>query len=381
MKIACIGDIHCNLWKEYSKTIFVSWNVASNRYEQDSFGVPINSRLLAQLDALCDIREYCVQQEIPLVLIAGDIFHTRGSVHTSVFNHVYQVLISFKKVGLDIIMIAGNHDQIDSSIVPENSLFAFQTFADVVSSPRVIPYKYLNETIEICAIPYSKDKKFIKSYLDDYVDNKNTKFDSILLAHLGISGGLTGSGNYVMSDSWNLNELRASKFKYCIFGHYHKPQFLADWCAYVGSPLQNNFNDEGCEHGFMVIDTDRRWDMELIPLHYPQFISISTKNAKLINSDVISSNYIRVLATASESQEVIGALEELQLQPETWDNNVRLEIEKDISANARDTEISVSMSDEDILKTYVKEQTVKADILSDILSYGLSILHSVLEAD
>ena len=196
----------------------------------------------------------------------------------------------------------------------------------------------------------------------------------ILLAHVGISGGLVGSGNFVMSDEYNLNELKAPKFKYCVFGHYHKPQVLEYNSIYAGSLLQNTFNDEGDKHGFWVLDTSKRWDMELVPLDYPEFITIKDKS---YDRSVVNGNYIRIQANSSDVEDIMSDIESDEVGMECSNNNmIRLEIEKDYDSNSR-SGISIVMSTEDIIRTYVEENNDTGLPDEDLIKRGLSLFNSV----
>lgn len=332
----------------------------------------MNSRLLTICNALCAVREYCVTHKIPYLLVAGDLFHSRGSVETSVFNAIYTVFESIQDRGIKLVFIAGNHDQIDNSIVPENSLLAFRHLGTVLSDPRLITLmdftgenKKNREYIDLIAIPYSKDKSFVLNKLNSLLEQQAALEKSrqkktangkppILLAHLGISGGLVGSSNYVMSDEYNLSELKIPKFLYGIFGHYHKPQELEYNSFYTGSLVQNTFNDEGSENGLWVIDTDvekGEYSMKLIDiykdhLHIPKFHTI-TENSD--NTEIRDPRDFYRLRTN------IKNLEEIQAElPEEITSKLKLEVEKEYESESR-SGINISQSAPEILQTYLEE--------------------------
>lgn len=386
MKFVAIGDIHANNWKDYSSTLSVEWNEIRGRYMevQDETDIdlltPMNSRLFNILSGLADVRDYCVANGIHLCLCAGDLFHTRGAVDTTVFNSVYRMFEAFQEVGIKVIMIAGNHDQANASVFAENSLYPFSGINQVISTPQLVIYQEGDETIEVCCLPYSKDKKMTLECLQAMLAKRSDN-DQVLLAHVGISGGLVGSGNYVMSDEYNLMELKVPKFKYAIFGHYHKPQVLEYNSIYTGSLLQNTFNDEGDEHGFWVVDTSRRYDMELVPLHYPKFITVTTSNCDKLTAQDLSENYVRVQATAKDASSVMGVIEGLSeeaIGDTQLVDSVRLEVEKDYEAErtAR-SDISISMDTPLILKTYVEEHNDTKLSNVALLEKGLEILFKV----
>lgn len=391
MKLVAMGDIHAHSFKDYSKTLEVGWDDNTGRYvkvDSEQFNgrvIAMNSRLFNIVSALSDVREYCLDNVINTCLMAGDLFHSRGSVETVVFNSVYKVFERFKQDNIEVIMIAGNHDQFDSSPVPENSLYTFNQICKVVSVPETIDLidKDTGEIIKLCALPYSKDKLMLKKYLDKFVEDTkdDTGSDRILMAHLGLSGSLIGSANYVISDEWNINDLNERYFKYTVLGHYHKPQFVTDGCFYTGSLLQNNFNDEGDKHGFMVLDTDFRWDIQQVALDYPEFITITKDNVETFSAEQLAKNYIRVASNATDADEVMGALDSVISEAayayeEDAFNQIRVEVEKDYDGDNR-SDISISMSLTEVIQVYAKENAADSDDVKALIEKGLDIVSKV----
>lgn len=391
MKLVAMGDIHAHSFKDYSKTLEVGWDDNTGRYvkvDSEQFNgrvIAMNSRLFNIVSALSDVREYCLDNAINTCLMAGDLFHSRGSVETVVFNSVYKVFERFKQDNIEVIMIAGNHDQFDSSPVPENSLYTFNQICKVVSVPETIDLidKDTGEIIKLCALPYSKDKLMLKKYLDKFVEDTkdDTGSDRILMAHLGLSGSLIGSANYVISDEWNINDLNERYFKYTVLGHYHKPQFVTEGCFYTGSLLQNNFNDEGDKHGFMVLDTDFRWDVQQVALDYPEFITITKDNVETFSAEQLAKNYIRVASNATDADEVMGALDSVISEAayayeEDAFNQIRVEVEKDYDGDNR-SDISISMSLTEVIQVYAKENAADSDDVKALIEKGLDIVSKV----
>ena len=274
MKIAFITDIHSYAFNDFSKDVVCEWNDERKRYvETENGDMVLNSRLFNILSGLADVRDYCVENDINLVLNGGDTFHKRSTIDVTTFNCTYRVLESYRQCGIRQVIISGNHDNAINADNSPSSIETFKTFADVATTPMLVQHIKDNEFVNILCLPWMKSKKNSLDLIDKGIDI--FKGDGILLAHLGVSGASLGSG-YVMSDDYQIGELKPNKWKYVLLGHYHKPQLLHDNVIYGGSPLQNDFGDEGDAHGFWVIDTQKRYDMELIPLHYPQFLTINS---------------------------------------------------------------------------------------------------------
>lgn len=368
MKFVAIGDIHLYPYNDFSHKIQCLWD--GKRYLETEKGtISMNSRLFNILSALCDVRDFCVENKIDLIVNAGDTFHKRGIIDVETFNYSCRVFESIWEAGITMLTLSGNHDQSAASSNPESSVYAFKEYMEVFEKPEIFEY---DDFTDFVMIPWTKDKKSVLKYINSVLSHRDSSRDYILVAHLGISGGLVGSGNYVMSDEYNLMELKAPKFKSCIFGHYHKPQILSENSIYTGSLLQNDFGDEGDTHGFWVVDTQKRWDLRMYPLFYPEFITLDSNTVRTTPEDVIQDNYVRIQAKAKDAKEIMDSIE---------DSGVRLEIKHEFTKSNR-SNINVSMSQSQLVETYVKEnrENVPESISDDeLVEKGLLIFQKVGE--
>lgn len=377
MKLLCTGDWHTHNFTDFSRNLMVYWDNEVLRYkevstedtENDDYK-EMNSRLFNILNGICDMRDYCLKNNITDVLMAGDMFHKRSNIEVVVFNATYKVLDSFYNCGITLHAISGNHDQVDASKVPVSAIHSFKEIIHVIEKPEYFTLK----DVEVVAIPYSKDKSFVLQSIEELRDKCNDPDNAILMCHLGLTGGKVGSGMYVMSDEYNLGDLQYDHWKYVVCGHYHQPQVLEYNTIYCGTPVQNSFNDElpwkDGYNGFFVVDTDKRWDIEFVPIKAPRFITVSSaEELEHYDADILNSNYVRVRASADDVEEIKDTLEDILGDSS---QEVRLELEKTYEKDDR-SDIGVAMSFEDTIKTYVEEKYSK-DNKSEVIDIGLSIL-------
>lgn len=381
MKLLCTGDWHLHNFTDFSKSLMVSWNDSTLRYtvvSDDSLKTDskeMNSRLFNILNGICDMRDYCLTHGITDMLMSGDLFHKRANIEVSVFNPAYKVLSSFRDLGINLHAISGNHDDVDSSQIPMTSIHSFREIIHVIEKPEYFSI----DGVEVVAVPYSKDKQFVLQSIEELREKCSDPDRAILLCHVGLTGGKVGSGMYVMSDEYSLGDLQYDHWKYVICGHYHQPQILEYNSIYCGTPVQNNFGDElkGKDgyNGFFVIDTERRWDIEFIPIIAPRFITFSSvEELEQADADFIKSNYVRVKSTASQADEIQDRLEDM-LGDNTQD--IRLELEKDYSVDQR-SEVSVTQSFEDTVRTYAQEKWENKETLNSVIAQGLDILNEAM---
>lgn len=375
MKFILTGDWHVHNFQQYAKRLFVVWDDKLNRYVEDEDGDEMNSRLKDILDSICDMRDYAYDNGIRNVLFCGDMFHNRASLDVTALNALFTVLKTFPDYGVDLTAIAGNHDDVDNSDVPETSLRVFGEFITVIETPTiVIPYADDDSPdyrFPIVAVPYSKSKEqtvnAVKRLMERlYKDAHNVDWytNPILIAHAGIDGGKVGSGMFSMRDIYSLGDFMPDDFSFLAFGHYHQPQFLESNAVYCGSICQNDFGDElpDSNNGFFVLDTDT-WKAEFVESNSPRFITIrSEDDLKKYDEETLKKSHVRIIAAQKDADTILASAD-------FGDGETRLEVSKAYEANAR-TQVSIQQTAADAFMTYAKERN--ADEAT--IKLGLSIL-------
>ena len=381
MKICCFGDVHAHNFTDFAIKLFVKWDEQKLRYvkveenSEDSTIKEMNSRLFNILNGLCDMRDYCSENNIKECLFSGDLFHHRATIDVSVFNTMYKVLSSFGSVDITIHAIAGNHDDVDNSLTPSTSLHSLNNVIHVIETPEKF---VLSDGTEVVAIPYSKDKQFTLNSMESLRKQCIEPNSAILLCHLGISGGAVGSGMYIMNDEYTLQDLMYDKWKYVVAGHYHLGQLLEDNVFYCGTPVQCNFGDErhdGNYNGFVVIDTSKRYNIQFVGIEAPRFKTFSSaKELEKVDKEFLQNNYIRVKSSAQDASTVQEKLNEI-----VGDDKIemRLELEKDYSVPQR-SEVSVTQSFAESVKTYAHERWNDKYTLAKATDVGLDILSEAM---
>lgn len=393
MKIGFLGDIHFAEYKDFSTNILVEWDDIELKYRLAHNGKKVNSRLIDIANALVEAREYYVKNDIKTVIIAGDVSHNRGAVPTIVQNVEYRVLESFKLVGINLIIIPGNHDQVSNEDFPENSLVPFQNIATIIDKPKIViaseekicsvPLNWdtscldnntPNETQILC-VPFSPNKQIVMNSINSF-EPSHLFSSNIIVSHLGVSGGMTGKNSYVLTDQYDISELRYldDNIDLVALGHYHKPQIIPgtlDKVFYTGSPVQVNFSEEGEEHGFWILDTETK-KIEMHSLKSPKFITLTPENYAEYSKEDLEGNFVRIVGNIEEIASINAAIV-------TEENNIdtgmiRLEAQKEYAAEHR-SDISTSMSYAEIVSQYAKEH----EISENQLNVGLEILNAVVQ--
>lgn len=373
MKIAFLGDLHFAEYKDFSKNVLVEWDPVTLKYIPSETGKKMNSRLIDISNALVDAREYCITNNIKTVVIAGDISHNRSAVPTVVQNVEYKTLKSFKLKGIELILCSGNHDQVSNEDYPENSLTPFKGFATVISKAKSIT----RGAAQILCIPFSANKDIVIDAINSFEPLEGYE-SNIIVAHLGVSGGVTGKNSYVLTDQYDTSELRYQdeKIDLIALGHYHKPQVIPstdDKVFYTGSPVQMSFSEEGENHGFWIFDTVSK-NLVFNSLYAPKFITLTKDTCNNYSTEDLEGNFVRIIGNIDEIANINSSI--IQEKQTEEPGTVRIEVEKEYEANHR-SDISAAMSYLEAVTTYAKEK----DFTEDQLKVGLDILNIASEGE
>lgn len=283
VRVVVISDVHIGIYNNFAKPV-----------EGDT----LNDRSLASIKplemALAEARELD-----KFLIVDGDLFDQRASLDVRLVNRVASVFKEYQDIA--IMLLAGNHDQIDNSAIPENSLewlaTAFPANVSVIKEPAAIQHIYDSE-FTFFMVPYSEDVKTTKQKIKEFATETD---NAILFAHLGVEGASDG-GLYThrLGGAFGLGDLYPDKFKAVILGHYHKRQYLADNVWYVGSPNQKSFSDENQAKGYDILTLhDDSFTDEFIDLStdFPKFLTIDSENGLTeANLKQMKDNYVRVVA-------------------------------------------------------------------------------------
>lgn len=93
-------------------------------------------RIIEGLNFLEYIFDYCVKNNIPNLVLGGDIFHTSNSIKNQAFIPVFMKLYEMSKK-LHIYVIPGNHDIMNN----DNDCLA-ETFSAFYKCRKISNYRY-----------------------------------------------------------------------------------------------------------------------------------------------------------------------------------------------------------------------------------------------
>lgn len=193
--------------------------------------------LWERVEAVVDL---CREQEMDLLLIAGDLFHRQPLLRELKELDSFFVTIPKTKV----VFIAGNHDYIKKDSYYRSFTWNENVFPLLERDLTHVEFPEL----ETCIYGLSYDRKEIPEPLYDKAMPKGRQKIEMLLAH-------GGDERHIPFQTKRLFDLG---YDYVALGHIHKPEILVqDAIAYAGALEPIDKNDIGA-HGYIEGEVDDR---------------------------------------------------------------------------------------------------------------------------
>ncbi len=254
MKFIHIADVHLGVKPDRGKR----WSNDRAREIEESFD---------------DILVICQEQNIDMLLIAGDLYHTPPTEKDlKELDYKLKRLDSTKTV-----IIAGNHDYIE-----ENSPWeTYEFISDTVVFPRDRAAKLYYEDINVCVTGYSYGRQEYKERILEKLKPGKEGAYNILLGHGGDKTHMP----------FSKEKLARMGFDYVALGHIHKPaHILKNKMAFSGSLEPIDYTDTG-RRGYIYgeVNDEGVARIKWIPCNRRSYINIALElepdytNAEIIN--------------------------------------------------------------------------------------------------
>ena len=267
-KLFITGDVHLNEWDEFS-TILPNG---------------LNSRLQVGLDSIDQITKAA---EGEVLVIAGDLFHTREELSVQVLFRAGEAIRRASEMCKEVILLVGNHDQ----HLKDGRVHSLGTFESdnvrVVDSPEIY---HIDGFGDVLFMPYMNDYETFGSVYSKLTSELTGRGNNLSILHADIVGfemnsgfistrGVTPQFTLDAGGSTNIIDL-------CVSGHYHKPQKFGDLNVhYVGSPYQMDRSEAGHEKRYLIVSEDLA--VTSVPFKgLPVFRKVSLKEASEIKKTI-----------------------------------------------------------------------------------------------
>ena len=263
MKICCIADIHIGM-KTYGKIDPVTH---------------FNIRELDGLQIFKNTIQYCIDNDIVTIVIAGDVYHQAVS-SPMLQEKVNEILKYAIDNGRRLFILIGNHD-LKPLATACSALKPLDTFniPNVIQSDifKEVNYTLDNESVRFVFLPTYHTAEEIHDILTNKITHDNTPI--ICIGHMSVQGAALN--DWLISTNENfvdINDFKQDDIKAVILGHLHKHQVLMKKpiTFYTGSLQRLDFNEEKQPKGFVILDT-ANWSYEFIPVDAQDFYTIDAQ--------------------------------------------------------------------------------------------------------
>lgn len=231
------------------------------------------SRIEEQEQFLQELCEIVAEEEVDVVLMAGDVFDTVNppAAAEQLFYEYMAKMTNDKQC--QVVIIAGNHDNPDrlSASGPIASMHGITIIGYPTIKPVELAIEKTGERLKVAGLPYPSESRLkelltdsfeeemlrdaydvrIEKLFDELCDGFDSTSVNVAMSHIYVAGGretdserpIQVGGAYTVT----ANAL-PSNVQYVALGHLHRPQTIkkAEGIArYSGSPLSYSFSESG----------------------------------------------------------------------------------------------------------------------------------------
>lgn len=284
MTYAVLSDIHAHAWSLFSSV--------------NSQGV--NTRLQMTLDEMIRAAKALKAAGGSVMVIAGDLFHTRGTIDPEVLNPFRTTVDVILGMGISIYAIPGNHDlksndtnELSSAIqnlkqlTLDGETFKILNKVTVVRERELllgfVPWRWTQEAL-------LKDLQFLAGHAEA------SEMDVFI--HAGIDGVLSGMPASGLTSA----TLQAFGFRRVFAGHYHNHVEMNGGVVSIGATAHHNWGDVNTRAGFLLVNSDTG-KVQFNDTMAPKFTDVSGLD-ELEMELACKGNYVRFRGPAMTQEQV-----------------------------------------------------------------------------
>lgn len=256
----------------------------------------INSRLQITIDEFHRAAEVTRENGSTTMVIAGDVFHVRGTTSHSVLNPVIRAFdYEIETAGMTIYAIPGNHDlESKDSKWLTNGIEALDTVGVIIANS--ITYHETNEGDRILLVPWHETIDALKLELEEWVKENTGILKTDLIIHAPVDGVIYGLPDHGLTPDY----LSGLGFKNVFSGHYHNHVDFKNAVYSIGATTHQTWSDTYSKAGFLTVNNCK---VKYNASHAPLFYTLDAEDKDDIMLKV-DGNYVRVTMETDEAADV-----------------------------------------------------------------------------
>lgn len=287
---------------------FADIHIGMENYGKSDPNTGLSSRVVDFLRRMDEMIESAREEEVDLVIFAGDAFKTRAP------NPTYQREFAHRIRDLSemapVIMLVGNHD-LPPTLMKASSIEIYDTLRvpniRVANNYEVFPVETKRGPVAVGTAPYpvrsrileeagtagktiAETDELLQQQMSQILEDLAAQADTydmprLLTAHFTITGATVGSEKHIMLGrdiQMPLTAVADARWDYVALGHVHKHQNLSKGqkgvppVVYSGSMERIDFGEEGDPKGYCWAELKRGktvWEFRPSP-HVRPFITL-----------------------------------------------------------------------------------------------------------
>ena len=232
------------------------------------------------LQSFLRVIDYCRDEEVDILLIAGDLFDSE-KVEAAVVEQIKEAFAGIP--GTDIYIAPGNHDP-----YLKNSYYNKFNWNENV--------KIFNSEIKKIELPeadiygFGFDDFYCNNSNIENIEIENKEKINILITHATLDAGNNVEKNYNILSSKKLKE---KNFDYIALGHIHKLDFNTEEqqrIVYPGSTVSLGFDESG-KHGMIVGELEKEnINLTFVQLDEEQFVKENIDVTNIFSKEELIEN-------------------------------------------------------------------------------------------
>jgi exonuclease SbcD len=385
----------------------------------------LSTRLTDFLATLDEVVDYALDNNVDLVLFAGDAYKSRDPSQTHQREFAKRIS-RLSQAEMPIFLLLGNHD-LPHVASRATALDIFDTLAvpNVTIGDRLDTYLVQTRSgpLQVVALPWIRRSAFlareetrsltidqINQQLQERVTNLlawqterlDTAIPALLTAHVSLNTAMTSSEQSMLLGRDPIimqSALAHPSLDYIALGHIHKHQVLSQnpYIAYSGSLERIDFGEEKDDKGFCLINLDpsrpqgqRLVDFTFNHVKARPFLTIDVKvdanqdptqeALKAIARRHVAGAIVRV--KIAMPQEVEALLREGEVRNALTSARYVTPIMRDVQRDRRTRLGSVPverLSPQQALKLYLETANVPQERANVLMSYGENLINEEME--
>jgi len=191
-----------------------------------------------------------------VIVLAGDLKHAYNPVDVRVVNFWLRTIGKWENAGLLVGIDLGNHDRVGMHVDKQNWLPVLRKGgAAAFDDPGFLE---VGGAYRVAFLPFRSNPILLKREAHDLAKRTRPETD-VLIFHSDLQ-----SARYnVLSSSQSKDvvspeDLYPGRYLYCVGGHIHFQQRVAEKVWYVGSPFATDWGEANQRKGYILIDFEKK---------------------------------------------------------------------------------------------------------------------------